>query len=168
MTGLNRDTPLRDLWELIADSKKTAPILRAVWEGTEACPNERGVASRARFAQENILVLADLLTRQGERSINRLPKVGPTAMMDFQSYLNDKGFETDWPTTDSHRARSEEFDSRIRLDHGRGLSLERAIEQADKFYAAKTGEEVGTFSRKVRENSKAQENGARLKGRSSL
>jgi hypothetical protein len=50
----------------------------------------------------------------------------------------------------------------------RTLNLTDALEEANEQYAAKTGKPVGEFSKKVKENTEAQEKGARLKGRRTL
>ncbi len=89
-------------------------------------------------------------------------------MMALQPFLAERGLSTDWPMSDRVRQHYREEASRIRIGRGHGLSLERALEEADKQYAAKTGKPVGDFSRKITENTRAQEEGARLKGRRTL
>ena len=89
-------------------------------------------------------------------------------MMALQSFFAEKGFNTDWPQTDRVRERFHEQKSYVRGGRGHALNLEAALEEADKLHAIKTGKPVGEFSRKIEENTAAQENGARLKGRRTL
>lgn len=120
------------------------------------------------LAKDKMHSVGDLLTPEGEWALYRLEGTGRKSMMAVQSFLLERGLKPDWPITDGVRQHDQEEASRIRTGRGHGLSLDRAIEEADKQYAAKTRKPVGEFSRKIKENTKAQEDGARLKGRRTL
>jgi len=86
-------------------------------------------------------------------------------MRAMYTFLADRGLTPNWPGAEAYQKHVQKEATRIRTGRGHGLNLDRAIEEADKQYAARTGEPVGDFSRKIKENTKAQEDGARLKGR---
>jgi hypothetical protein len=149
--------------ELVDELRPTAtgPVRRALWTAYSEAP-------RKKFAEGKMHSVGDLLTPEGEKALYRLSGTGRKSMMAVQSFLVERGLNPDWPMTDGTRRHDQEETTRIRTGRGHGLSLERAIEEADKQYAAKTGEPVGEFSRKIKENTKALEDGARLKGRRTL
>jgi hypothetical protein len=82
-------------------------------------------------------------------------------MADLHSFLHENGFSPEWPRTERNRA-----DPASRVS--RNLNLTHALEEGDHRHAMKTGEPAGEFSRKIKENTNAQEDGARLKGRRTL
>ncbi len=111
---------------------------------------------------------ADLLTPEGEEALYMLNGSGPKSMTALKQFLTERGFGPDWPMMDRHRDHESKDASRIKLGRGKGLNLDRAVEEADRQYAARTGKPVGDFSKKLTENIEAQEKGARLKGRRTL
>ena len=147
------------------------PVRHAFWSDF---PKEfigdrkKSVANQKILAEHKIHSLGDVLTPEGEYALYSLQGTGIKSLMALQRFLTDNGFSTDWPKTESIREQSRERSSRIKLGRGPGLSLERAIEEADRQYAARKGKPVGEFSRKLLENIEAQEKGARLKGRRTL
>jgi hypothetical protein len=109
----------------------------------------------------NIHSLENLLTPEGERALYGLRGMGKQSMIVLHSFLYEKGFAPHWPHTEA-----------IQVGRASGLSptldLTRAVEAADQQYAIKTGNPVGVFSQKIQENTKAQQDGARLQGRRTL
>ena len=169
MAELTKDSRIQELAEELGGA--AGPIRHALWSNyPEGFLGDRTRSDRnqRRLAESRIYSLGDLLTRDGEGALYRLQGVGPKSMMALQTFLVERGLSTDWPMTDRVRQHYREKASRIRTGRGHGLSLERALEEADKQYASRTGEPMGAFSRKIKENTKAQEEGARLKGRRTL
>jgi hypothetical protein len=169
MAELTKESSVQELAAELR-SGATGPVRHALWadypEGSygdrSSKPNQK------RLAEGKIHSVGDLLTPEGEKALYRLSGTGRKSMMAVQSFLVERGLNPDWPMTDGARRHDQEETTRIRTGRGHGLNLDRAIEEADKQYAAKTGKPVGEFSRKIKENTKAQEDGARLKGRRTL
>ena|SRR5579884_2896266 len=107
-------------------------------------------SNQEHLAKRNIHSLGDLLTREGERELYSLGGIGEKTMAALHSFLSEKGFTPDWPP------------------YSRAVNFAGVVEDADMHYAAKTGEPVGEFSRKIKENTEALRTGARLKGRRTL
>ena len=159
MADLTKDSSILDLAKELRDFT-LGPVRVALV--SESNGNQK------RLAADNVHSLGDLLTPAGEKTLYLLAGSGPKSMMALQGFLTEKGFGTDWPRTEEARERSREKTFHVKGGRGHGLSLKGAIEEADKQYAAKTGEPVGEFSRKIAENTEAQKDGARLKGRRTL
>jgi len=113
------------------------------------------------LTEHNRHKLGDLLTPGGEMALFGLQGLGRQSITALHSFLFERGFSPDWPSTEN---RLDEPASRISRRH----NLTDALEEADQQYAAKTGKPVGDFSKKIEENIRAQERGARLKGRNTL
>jgi hypothetical protein len=171
MAELTKESTLQELAEELRGAA-TSPVRRALWtdfpEGYAGYRRQRSEVNQKRLAEYKIHTLGDLLTPDGSRALLNLEGVGGKSLMALQRFFTENGFEPDWPMVDQSREYHRENASRIRQGRGAGLSLTRAIEEADKQYAAKTGEPVGEFSRKIKENTQAQKEGARLKGRRTL
>ena len=118
-------------------------------------------SNQKRLAERKMRSVGDLLTPEGELALFCLAGTGRRTMSVLHSFLYEKGFGPDWPHTEAMQV-----DPAFRLS--RTLNLTRALEEADHQYAIKTGEPVGEFSRKIKKNTQAQEDGARLKGRRTL
>jgi len=128
---------------------------RAVYKALKSTKNQM------LLADHNIHNLGDLLTPHAERILFRLEGTGRPSITVLQSFLFGKGFTPEWPHTESKRTES---GSRL----SRSVDLAHALEEADEQYSTKTGKPVGEFSKKIKENTEAQEKGARLKGRRTL
>lgn len=171
MAKLTKKSTFQELAEQLRGAA-TSPIRHALWtdfpEGYAGFRRQRSEANQKTLADRKMHSLGDLLTPEGELALLHLDAVGQKSIMALQRFFTEKGFKPDWPMTDRAREYYSEKASRIRQERGVGLSLPRAIEDADKQYAARTGEPVGEFSRKIKENTQAQKEGARLKGRRTL
>lgn len=169
MAELTKESSIQELAKALG-GRGTGLVRLALWSDypERFVGDRRGAANTEMLAQRGIHNLGGLLTPDGEKAIWSLGRTGPKSILAFQTFLNEKGFDTDWPIADAYRNIEGETASRIRVGRGKGLSLERAVEEADKQYAAKTGKPVGEFSKKLKENIEAQEKGARLKGRRTL
>jgi hypothetical protein len=154
MAGLTRESSIQEL-------AVQAPNA-VLWKALHSDSNRQILAER------NMQSVGDLLTPEGEVALFRLIGTGQKSMRALYAFLTEHGLSPDWPGVDRNQQHDREEATRIRTDRGHGLNLERAIEEADKQYAARTGETVGDFSRKIKENTKAVEDGARLKGRRTL
>jgi hypothetical protein len=170
MAELTKESSIQ---ELVKELRRagTGPIRNALWSDyPEGFVGDRtkGAGNQKWLAERKIRSVGDLLTPEGEMTLYCLQGVGSKSMMALQPFLAERGLSPDWPMTDRTRQHYREKASHIRTGRGAGLSLERALEEADKQYAMKTGEPVGDFSRKLAENTRAQQEGARLKGRRTL
>jgi hypothetical protein len=170
MSELTKESSIQELAAELR-SGATGPVRHALWADYPKgwLGNKRKVDNNQKsLAKDKIHSVGDLLTPEGELALYRLEGTGRKSIMAVQSFLAERGPKPDWPLTDGVRRHDQEEATRIRTGRGHGLSLERAIEEADKQYAAKTGKPVGEFSKRIKENTKAQEDGARLKGRRTL
>ena len=138
----------------ISDLAQQAPN-PAVYTALTAADNQ------SRLIDRNINSLGELLTPDGEGALYALRGMGKQSMIALRSSLYNKGFTPDWPRTEAAQ-----IDPASKIIHT--LNLNQALELADQQYAIKTGEPAGEFSQKIRENTKAQQDGARLKGRRTL
>jgi len=148
MASLTKDSSLGALVQL---APRDPPLYNAL----------NSKKNQASLAAAGLHSVGELLTPEGENALLRLEGMGQRLMIRLHTSLLDNGFYPDWPSTGKKR-----IESGSELTHS--FSLERAIVEADCQHAIKTGGTPGEFSRKVTENTKAQEDGARLKGRRTL
>jgi hypothetical protein len=171
MPTLTRESRIQEVAEAL-HGRALSPLRHALWSTSgERSGSHESLADRInpkKLAEHQIASLGDLLTPEGEQALRSLVGAGPKSMIAMQDFLTEKGLSPEWPATDRAREHSHEKAMRIRRNRGAGLNLTDAIEEADRQHAARTGEPVGEFSRKIKENAKAQEAGARLKGRRTL
>lgn len=147
MVDLSKDSNIQQLAKEIPD-KRTYHILVVD-------------SNQKRLADNNVHSVGDLITPDGERAFSLLPGTGRKSRHALYSFLWEMGFSPDWPYTQAALA-----------DPGsqicRNLNLTGALDEADKQHAMKTAEPVGSFQKRIQENTEAQEKGARLKGRRTL
>jgi hypothetical protein len=147
MASLTKDSPTAAIVELAGDP--------ALYNALDLKENQEKLAALSMHK------VGDLLTPAGEAAVLSLRKMGPALMMRLHAALLDNGFYPNWPNIEERRFKSGSLLSP-------SFNLAGAIEAADSQHALKTGGPPGEFSRKIMENTKAQEDGARLKGRRTL
>lgn len=171
MAELTKDSTIQELVTALPSRGDINRFRHALWwEYLEDFKGDRSTTDKnyRMLVERKVHSLGDLLTPNGELALLRLEGTGPKSMIALQLFLTEKGFSTDWPMMARYREHHGEKATHVYRNKGTGFNLSRAIEEADKRHTIKTGEPVGAFSRKIEENTKAQEEGARLKGRRTL
>jgi len=107
MATLTKESSIKELVENLT-GPGTSPARIALWTTYAGNSNfTQGRVNRQRFTEGNIKSLGDLLTPEGETALRGLLGTGPKSMIALQGFLNEKGFETDWPTTTRQRDQRE-------------------------------------------------------------
>jgi hypothetical protein len=107
MATLTRESSIKELVENLQGPGRS-PVRIALWATyAENNNSTQGRINRQRFTEHQIHSLGDLLAPKGEAALRSLVGTGPKSMIALQRFLNEKGFETDWPTTTRQRDQRE-------------------------------------------------------------